>query len=178
MDTLKSAWQGMPGREKQQHELRGMLQEGKHPVLKQLRRQVIFESLLFTVFLVVYYDFFDGNRKPPALNALLVSGVLLVIVHGILGYFAAKQPVKGNSLHEALSARLKQLKTFAILSVTFRVLSTVCMLLFFTYAITFTVNKQLIFGGAAVILLIQFAILVWMWVRRIARLGAAAKELN
>lgn len=177
MDTLRSAWQEMPGNEKKTAELRGMLQEGKHPVLKQLRRQVIIESGLFTVFLALYYDMFDGHQKPLWLNALLVAGVLLVIGHGLLGYFHAKRTVGENNLRQALALRLKQLKTFAVLSVIFRMLSMSCILLFLTYAITFTIDKQIILGWALLAQIILFAVLIWVWVGRIRRLGAAAGEM-
>ncbi|WP_157986649.1 hypothetical protein [Chitinophaga alhagiae] len=178
MDALRSAWQHLPGSEKQPQELRGMLQEGQHPVLKQLRRQVIIESLLFSIFLAVYYNMFDGHRRPFWLNALLVAGVLLVVLHGLAGYFNAKRPVKAAGLQQALAARLRQLKTFAILSVALRVLSMACILLFFTYTITFTVEKEIILGWVVLATVIQFIILAALWNRRIRRLGEAVEELK
>ena len=168
----------MPGTEKKQTELQGMLMEGKHPVLKQLRRQVFFESLLFTLFLVLYYDMFDGDRKPLWLNALLAGGVLLVIVHGVLGYVHARRTIRGANLREALAARVKELKIFAALSVGFRVLGMVCILLFFGYAVTFTLEKQVLITGAVLIVLLQFGLLANIWLRRIRWLGRVAGELG
>lgn len=178
MDALKSAWQQLPGSEKQPQELRGMLQEGRHPVLRQLRRQVVIESLLFSAFLAVYYNMFDGHRRPLWVNALLVAGVLLVVLHGLIGYFNAKRPVKEAGLQQTLAARLQQLRNFAGWSVALRVLSTACILLFFTYSITFTMEKEILLGWAALVLIVQFALLIMLWRRRIRRLGGALDELK
>lgn len=178
MDALKSAWQQLPGGEKQPQELHGMLQEGRHPVLRQLRRQVVIESLLFSAFLAVYYNMFDGHRRPFWVNALLVTGVLLVVLHGLTGYFNAKRPVKEAGLQQALAARLGQLRNFAVWSVALRLVSTACILLFFTYGITFTMEKEIMLGWAALVLVVQFALLIMLWRRRIRRLGGALDELK
>lgn len=178
MDQLKSAWQAMPGGNKKQAELRNMLQEGHHPVLKDLRRQILIESIFFSVFLACYYTMFDGDRKPFFVNALLVGGLLLIIGHGLLGYFHAKQSVAADNLRQALLLRVQQLKSFAVVSVSFRLLGVLGILLFFTYTIQFTMEKQVILMGLFVFMLIQFVLLVRLWLRRIARLREAEADLS
>ena len=44
LNQLKSAWQGMGGPNKNNEELRKMLQENRHPVLKGIRLQMIIEN--------------------------------------------------------------------------------------------------------------------------------------
>jgi uncharacterized membrane protein len=178
MDALKAAWQAMPGHRKNVADLRSMLLKGNHPVLKKLRRQVIFESLCFGLVLLFYYDIFDGDRKPLLQNVLLVTGLLLVIGHGLLGYAHTRRTVSAVDLREALTARLKQLRTFAVLSILFRMLSMGCLLAFFTYGLLLTMEKQVILGGIVLTLMVQFGLMAWMWERRIRKLGEALNGLQ
>lgn len=92
----------MGGPNKNNEELRKMLQENRHPVLKGIRLQMIIETTAWTIFLFVYYDMFDGHRKPLYLNALLVTAVLLLLLHSITGYLSAKNLVSGNNLKQSL----------------------------------------------------------------------------
>ena len=85
-DALKSAWQSMDANRKTNTELSTMMRESSHPVLKQIRKQLILETIAFTALLFVYYDFFDGDRKPFYANMLLVMAMLFVIAHNIMGY--------------------------------------------------------------------------------------------
>ena len=178
MDTLKSAWQAMPEGNKPQRELQRIILENRHPVQQQVRRQVILESILFSAFLACYYTMFDGDRKPLLLNGLLVCGVLLIIGYGLLSYFNAARRVMDEPLRAALNSRLRQIKTFAVLSVTFRVTGMACILLYFVYGIAFTMEKQALMLGAALVVLVQFSLLVRLWARRIRRLGEAAEALS
>ncbi|RPE08467.1 hypothetical protein EGT74_15590 [Chitinophaga lutea] len=166
---------------KKQEELKGMLLEGRHPVLRQLRRQVVIEVSLFTAFLLMYYSIFDGDRKPVLFNVLLVVGVLFVIGHSIFGYFNSRRAIRTGNLREALNVRLKELKTYAWMSVLFRSVSTVFILLYFSMGIgvsDFTMEKQVILLGAILILVIQLGVKTNMWLRRIRRLGRVAGELG
>src|SRR5690606_35479207 len=100
MDTLKSAWKGMGTEHTQQEKLRGMLLERRHPVLKDIRRQMILEVIIFSALLLVYYDFFDGDRKPLYANLLLAGALLFAVLHSIGGYLLARRKINGANLSQ------------------------------------------------------------------------------
>lgn len=178
MDTLKSAWKGMQTTNTQHDALRNMLLERKHPVLKHIRAQMIIEVIAFSVLLLVYYDFFDGDRKPLYLNLLLVVSLLFAIVHSVTGYIMARRKIKGDNLAQSLTRSLSAVRRFAIVSVSSRAATAICLLLFFTAAISFNTMKYAVLGGILLIFLVQVWILVRMWRNRIRQLQASVQSLK
>lgn len=176
-DTLKSAWQGITTNRKTNMELNSMMRESGHPVLKRIRKQLILETLSFTVLLFVYYDFFDGDRKPFYANVLLVTAILFVLLHNIVGYVLTKHPVKGNSIKQSLENQLLKLKAYAAVSVASRVLTVACLLLFFTSVITFTTDKYWMLAAIILLLVIQIALLSGIWMKRIGQLRSTINSL-
>lgn len=178
MDDLKSAWKGIPTESTKHEALKNMLQEGKHPVLKSMRRQLLFEVICFSALLAVYYDFFDGDKKPLYLNALLVAAVLFAIVHSLAAYLLSRRKLGGNDLLSSLQRSLASLRTTAVLSVTSRVLTTTCLLLFFTAGITFTMQKYWVLIAMIPVFLIQGWFLTAIWRKRITRLRASIQLIE
>lgn len=170
-DTLRSAWHDIGANPKSNAEIKNMMQGKSHPVLKRIRKQLIVETAAFTVFLFVYYDFFDGRDKPLYANILLVASLLFVIMHNMIGYTLTRQPVTGNTIKQSLTMHLARVKNFAVISVTMRVLSAVCLLLFFTSTVTFTDNKYRVLAVIIFIFIIQIAFLFRIWTKRISELG-------
>lgn len=169
-DALKSAWQNMNAGQKTNSELSSMMRERTHPILKRIRKQLILETISFTFFLFVYYDFFDGDRKPVYANVLLVSAMLFVIIHNIAGYMLTKRPVNGDTIKQSLQDQLLKMKGYAMASVAARILIAGCLLLFFMSVITFNTNKYWILVGLMVVLIIQLALLSAIWVKRIRKM--------
>jgi hypothetical protein len=169
-DALKSAWQGVDANRKTSKELSSMMQESAHPLLKRIRKQLILETIVFTAFLFVYYNAFDGDRKPFYANMLLVMAMLFVILHNIMGYVLTKKPVNGNNVKQSLYNQLQKLKTYAAVSVASRVLSATCMLLFFTSVIIFNKNKYWILATIILVCVIQIMVLAGIWVKRVRQM--------
>ena len=169
-DALFSAWRAADTAPKNNEALIAMLNEGQHPVLKHIRRQLIIETIAFTIFLFLYYNLFDGDQKPLYANLLIVGGMLLVILHNILGYVFTKRSITGNNLKQSLEHHLVSLKKHAVLSIMCRALMATCMLLFFTSVITFTGNKYWALAAIAFILLLQLILLSVIWRRRVMKL--------
>ncbi|QEH42886.1 hypothetical protein [Chitinophaga sp. XS-30] len=178
MDQLKAAWKGIQTDKTAQAPLRAMLQENRHPVLKSIRRQMIIEIVAFSAILLVYYDFFDGDRRPFYLNLLLAGALLFAIVHSITGYRLARRKIAGDNLRQALEKALSSLQRFAVISVTSRITTAVCLLLFFCATITFNAAKYLLLAGLIVVLVIQGWILVRMWAKRIRQLRSTIGSLK
>jgi hypothetical protein len=169
-DALKSAWQEMATNRKSDMELSSMMRENTHPVLKRIRKQLIIETLAFTAFLFVYYDFFDGDRKPFYANMLLVSAILFVLLHNIMGYVLTKRPVNGDSIKQLLTNQLLKMKTYATVSVAGRILTACCLLLFFTSVITFNAGKYWLLAAIILLFIIQIVLLSGIWMKRIRQM--------
>ncbi|ODS86521.1 MAG: hypothetical protein ABS46_00870 [Cytophagaceae bacterium SCN 52-12] len=169
-DALKSAWQHIRTPRKSSTDLKSAMEEGNHPVLKGIRRQLLFETIGFTLFLLVYYDFFDGDRKPLYANLLLAGAMLLVIGHNIAGYRLAGRGVKDSSIRRSLEERLSRIKTYAVISVTSRVLIMACVCIFFISVVTLDTQRYRLLALIAVVFAIQITLLSRLWRRRIRRL--------
>lgn len=178
MDALKAAWKGADSNTKSTQDLKGMLKENKHPVLKKIRTQMIIEILAFSAFGLVYYDFFDGHQKPLYANLILASALLLAIVHNVIGYLGARNPVKGNNIKGSLEKYLSDLKVFALLSVLSRIGYATGLLIFFTSVIAITGTKQWLIAGIIAVFLVQAGILVKLWLNRIRGIKMAVESLK
>ncbi|MCW3091161.1 MAG: hypothetical protein JWP81_2230 [Ferruginibacter sp.] len=177
-DQLKSAWNNLGGENKKKEELKKMISENRHPVLKGIRLQMIIEMVAWIFFLVFYYDMFDGEQKPFYLNILLVTAVLLLLTHSFLGYLSAKKPVNGNDLKQSLVNYLAKIRRYALISVASRAFSFVCLLFFFTATISFTTQKYWLLGIILVILGLQVFFLSRIWGSRIKKIQLVVKGLN
>jgi len=169
-DELKSAWQHIRTPRKSSTDLKSAMEEGNHPVLKDIRRQLLFETVGFTLFLLVYYDFFDGDRKPLYANLLLAGAMLLVIGHNIAGYRLVRRGVNDGSIRHSLEERLSHIKTFAFVSIAARVLIMTCMCIFFISVIAPDTQLYRLLAMVAAIFAIQITLLSRIWRRRIRRL--------
>lgn len=169
-DALKSAWQHTGTPLKSTTDLKSAMKESNHPVLKGIRRQLIFETVGFTLFLLVYYDFFDGDRKPLYANLVLAGAMLLVIGHNIIGYRLAGRGIKDSDIRQSLEERLSGIKAYAIASIATRVLVMTCLCIFFTSVVRLDTQRYQLLALIAVIFAIQIALLSRIWWKRIKRL--------
>jgi hypothetical protein len=177
-DALQSAWQQMPAERESSRAIKSMIQTGNHPVLKRIRRQLIIESAAFAALLVVYYDIFDGDKKPFIANVLLVAGLVLSIVHNFIGYHLANGRLQGDTLIASVQQQLTKLKQYAVFSVLSRGLAGGCLLFFFSMAITYTSTKYWILAGIVLFFAVQLFVLYKVWARRIGELQQVAKDLS
>jgi hypothetical protein len=169
-DPLKSAWQGINDKPQTDIELKTMLQEKTHPVLKRIRKQLIIETIAFTAFLLVYYDFFDGDRKPLYANVLLVVAISFALLHNVIGYWFTKQPVKGDNLQQSLRNQLLKMKSYAIVSVFSRILVAACLLAFFLSVVTFNEAKYWMLAAVVSVFVVQIVLLSRLWIKRVQRI--------
>lgn len=172
-----SAWQAAETTSKNNAELITMLKDGQHPVLKHMRRQLIIETIAFTIFLFLYYDLFDGDRKPMYANMFIITGMLIVIVHNIIGYIFTKSQLQGSNLKQSLELHLVSLKKHATISIICRALMASCLLLFFTSVMSFNANKFWSMVTIVLILSIQLIVLWSLWRKRIAKLKGTIDSL-
>ena len=151
MNDLFTAWNGVNPTSSIHA---GLLHERQHPVLKQIRKQMLIELLGFVLFLAAYY--FDGARKPVYANVLLVVAMFAVITGNITGYVFARQGVTGENIREALRLHIRKMRLYAVVAVLARALMMAGVVVFFK-------ANVLVIG----LFLIMLLALVWVWVRRI-----------
>ncbi|MFD2147943.1 hypothetical protein [Mucilaginibacter antarcticus] len=130
LDELKNAWQNINTPNTPAHKIATMLSENNHPVLKGIRKQVIIEVAVWSIFLLCYYTMFDGDTKPVWVNAVLVVSVLLPIIHNLMGYSFARYLINGTSLKQSLIVYLSKVKMYAVVSIGSRVILAAGFVLF------------------------------------------------
>jgi uncharacterized membrane protein len=177
-DTLIAAWQSAGTVRHNTPDLQSMIREKNHPVLRDIRRQLLIETIFFSLLLIVYYDFFDGDRKPLYANILLAGSVVLLIVHNIIGYLFIRRPLNGSNIKQSLTAYHQQLKRYAIISVMVRCLMVVCLLLFFTAPIIFHPDKIWLLAVVVIIVIIQLILLSGIWNRRLRKIRGTIRSLQ
>ena len=177
-DSLKSAWQRVATEDKTNPELKTIIRERSHSLVKRIRRQLIIETIGASAFLVVYYDFFDGNQKPLYANILLVVALLLMIVHNAVGLMQIRLQVKGENIEELLNDRLYKMRVYAIASGILRLLVACSFLVFFVSVIKFTQVKYWILISVILIFLIQMFVFVKIWNERIRRMKEVIENLR
>ena len=176
LEQLKSDWNKVSTAEKKAIELKMMLSEQRHPVLKGIRRQFAIEISGWSVFLICYYTMFDGDQKPVFINLLLVTSVMLSLLHNISGYWSSKYLMQGNDLVVSLKHYRKKMEVYALVSVCSRVLFASGLLVFFCYNISFDRTKYTILGLAITLFSVQIMLLANVWMRRLRSLKANIAE--
>ncbi|HEY9259547.1 hypothetical protein [Chitinophaga sp.] len=171
MDPLKAAWDNTPTPSRNTAEIAAIIDQQASPVMRGIRKQLIIELLGYTAFLVVYYDFFDGDKKPFYLNALLVISLLFLLAYNVAGYTLAKNPSMGNSLLESMQRQLQRLKRYALVSVSSRILAFAGIFTFFLAGIHWNSSKYAAIGVIILGIIVQQFFLRRIWMGRIKRLS-------
>lgn len=178
MDPLKSAWDSTPTPSRNTTDITAIVNKQASPVMRGIRKQLIIELLGYTAFLLVYYDFFDGDKKPFYLNALLIISVLLLLAHNVVGYTLAKNPVVANSLLKTMQQQLQRLKRYALVSVSSSVLAFAGIFAFFLAGIHWNNSKYAAVGVIVIMMILQQFSLRRIWAGRIKRLSDTIAALK
>ncbi|WP_126243349.1 hypothetical protein [Chitinophaga rhizosphaerae] len=173
-EALKKAWQDLPAEKTSPAALRGIIH--RHPARRAMRRQMILEIVLLAVFLFVYYDFFDGDRRPWGANALLVAAVAWVIVHNVAGWVYSCRALQGDHLQEMVRQHVSGMRRFAVLSVVSRVGMLASLLVFFCYGMEWNAWKGWLLAATGVVALAQMTWLGSIWQRRIRNISRVLEE--
>jgi len=169
LEDLKSDYKkGVVENLKTTENLNKMKESGNHPVLKGIKKQLIFESIIWVFLLVVFYDIFDGHLKSIVWNGLLIVSILLLLFHNISGYILVKNPIFGENIKESLEKYLSKIKTFSFISIASRVFAITIFLGFLTSNTTWEFNKILLFSGMFLLTIAtQIYFLRKVWNKRI-----------
>ena len=176
LTDLKSGWQNAGEAFKNEADLLKMTKITNHPSLKKIRMKLIAETIFLLFFLVIYYDWFDGNKKPLYANALLVTGLLLYIGNDVIGYLSIVKPVNGLNLKTSLKNYLVGIKRLSVFSLVFSILYAISLLAFFASSISFTREKRFLLLGLVIVLC---QLMLWsykVWTNRIKKLEQQVKD--
>ncbi|MES2378622.1 MAG: hypothetical protein V4553_18660 [Bacteroidota bacterium] len=175
LDELKNAWHNVKTPDKDAGDIKAMLSESNHPVLKGIRRQVIIEVAAWSIFLVCYYTMFDGDTKPVWINIVLVVSVLFPLIHNLMGYSFARYLVNGDTLKESLTVYLAKVKVYAAVSIASRVLFAAGFVVFFTYGLSLTAARYYSVAIIGLIFLFQLWVLSRIWAKRLNNIKTAVQ---
>jgi len=178
LNDLKSGWQAAGSAFTNEADLQKMTQVIHHPSLKKIRTKLIVETIALTCFLFVYYDWFDGDKKPFTVNVLLVSSLLLYILNDVIGYIAVAKPIRGRNLKLSIQNYLMRIKRLFAFSLIISSLYSISLIIFFTSVINFTKEKRFILL-AIIILLFQMLLLSFkFWTKRIKNLKQQENDFD
>ncbi len=147
LNELKSGWQNAGGNYRTEFDLERMAKLNQHPALKRIRTKLIIETIALSFFLVVYYDWFDGDQKPLYANLLLFVAVLFYILNDVIGYISLVKPVMKENLASSLQRLLSRVKRLSVLSLVVSLLYSICLIVFFLSVVTLTKEKNFILLG-------------------------------
>jgi len=176
LDGLKSVWQSQEIPAKSMTQMREMVREGRHPALARTRKMLVYEAIAWGLFLVVFYNAFDGHLKPIWLNGLLVVAFLFLLAHHVLGIRLMSKHKANESLAVSLEHYRTALKRFAQVNFISRLLAIGSLLFFFLYGIEWNTKKYFLSAGFVLIIVIQLYALNRIWLSRISDLAAYWQE--
>lgn len=178
LNNLKSDWKNAGEDFKSEADLLLMTKIANHPSIKKIRTKLIIEAIVLLFFLFIYYDWFDGDKKPFYANLSLVISLLLYIFNHVIGYISITRPIRGTNLKLSLQNYLMRIKRLSISSVIITFLYSISIIIFFTSVITFTKEKGLILVFSIVVA-VQFILLsLRMWTKWIKNLELLVKDFN
>jgi len=178
LDNLKASWQQAAGAVKTEADLHRMTRILHHPSIKKIRTKLIVETIGLLFFLVIYYDWFDGDKKPLYANIALVAGILLYIFNDVIGFLSLTAPIRSTNLKQSIRNYLGRIIRLSISSVLITILYSVSLIIFFTSVITFTKEKGLIviFGSIVTVQLLLLSARIWQ--KRIKKLKSQVRDFN
>ena len=170
LNDLKSGWQNAGGAFKSEKDLQRMTRMVNHPSIKKIRKKLVIETIMLVFFLFIYYDWFDGDKKPFYANLSMVVGLLLYIFNDVIGYIALLRPIRGANLKLSIQNYLMTVKRLSISSIIITILYSLSIIIFFTSVITFTKEKGLllVFSSVVVCQLILLSFKIWRkWIKNL-----------
>ncbi|OJV14495.1 MAG: hypothetical protein BGO21_17395 [Dyadobacter sp. 50-39] len=168
IDDLKSDWHRAGAETFSDKELAAMTRVRNHPTLRKLRIKFMTEIAALSALLLLFYDGFDGDRKPLAVNVVLMAGILLYIINNVLGYRHIQNPLVSGNLRDAVAKQANALKRLAILSLASSVLYAAALLFFLTYQTAFNQRKYIILSALIITFFLAFYYAWISWQRKIA----------
>lgn len=176
LNEMKSHWQNAGSPSKSEADLQKMTRIMNHPSLKKMKRKLIIESIGLAIFLFVYYDWFDGDKKPFFANMFLAGSLLLYIVNDLIGFISITRLVMGTNLRLSIQNYLKSINRLFVFSMLTALLYSIALVAFFASVINFTEKKMMVLGAIIIILILMTVLSFNIWNGRIKKLKQQVKD--
>ena len=170
LNELKSGWKNAGGRLKSEEDLEKMTKMVNHPVVKRIKTRLTIQIVVLLLFLFIYYDWFDGDKKPFYANLALIAGLVLYVINDIIGYISLTRPVGNTNLKQSVMNYLTRVKRLSFFSLLATLLYSISIVAFFTSTIVFTKEKWLLllFSTVVIFQLIIYSSKLWaQWIKKL-----------
>jgi len=178
LQSLKAGWNKMNYTAKNEKELEKMTAVKNHPVLKRIKTKLVVETLAVSLFLMLYYNGFDGAEKPIFANVLLIFGAAAYILNGVLSFQTIQKPIQGDSLNHSIKNYFNKIKTISKISIGISIFYSCCLLLFFGSTINFNTEKKWILLFFIIVLIQAFFWSSRIWRSWLKKLTIQIKHLE
>ena len=143
INDLRSEWHNAGTGDVDVEKLKLMTKVNQHPVLKKLRTELFVNALVLIAFLSIYYDGFDGDKKPLLINAFLIASVIIYIGNNVFGYILIRNPVKAENIYVSIERHVGVLKRLSITTILSSILYATTFTLFFTVSLPSSPKKYI-----------------------------------
>jgi hypothetical protein len=178
LENLKSEYQNAGKVALSKTDIQKIILENNHPVLKGIKIQLLTETVLWAIFLAVYYNIFDGHLKSSLWNVLLVVSVIFILVHNILGFQIMANPINGETILESLKKYSIKIKYYAVISIATRVFAILMLLGYFISSISLTSEKLISLSFISLVIPVQIYLLYRVWAKRKNTINKMFQSLN
>ncbi|WP_018628566.1 hypothetical protein [Niabella aurantiaca] len=178
LNELKSGWQRTGGSYKSEADLQRMTRMINHPSVKKIRTKLVVEIIVLLFILVIYYDWFDGDKKPFYANLALIAGLLLYIANDVISFIFLLKPVRKANLKDGVQEYLIRVKRLSVFSVIIAFLYSISIITFFTSTINFTKEKGLILAFSSVVMFQLILLSFNVWKKRIRNLKRQVADFD
>lgn len=153
------------------------MHKNPNPVLKGIKIQMLIETVAFSLFIALYYDFFDGHLKSPLWNFLLIVSVILILVHNILSYQIINNPIQGDNVLKSLENYLKQIRKYSMISIATRALAFMMIMGYFISTLDLGKGDLGIVGIILLIFFGQVYLLKKVWTKREKKVASMYRRM-
>ncbi|MEM9300253.1 MAG: hypothetical protein AAGA64_17980 [Bacteroidota bacterium] len=163
LDTIKTTWKSTGEGLLDKKQLSVMATKSEHRYINRIRRRLTVEGVFMLVFILLYYQAFDGNEKPLLVNIVLVVTSIGFVLTRYLGWVIFRNIKVNSSLKSTMLNFRAKLKRIALSTQISAFLFGLSLLLFFIIDLHFSPFKFIILCGMVITLgfLTYFSARVW-----------------
>lgn len=177
-DKLSSLWQDIAPVQKSKEELNVLLKKYSYPMLSSIKKQLLIESISFTIFLICYFSMFDGATKPLSINLIIIAAIMLQLFYGYKGYLMQGRFRAIKNFRTELAEFINRLKSYRLQTLFARIFFAFSLFLFFIYNISFSQSKWWALFFIVDILCVQLVFFFKVWSARIKKLEMVLNEFT
>jgi hypothetical protein len=171
LNELRDSWNKITTPAFSQQQIYEMLKHNRHPSLRKAKAQVLTETAVLGIFLLLYYDALDGDKKPFYINAILIGTILLNILQQLTVFYLPTFINTATDIRHSLGTYKRQLSRYYIFTIITKISMISGLLLFCTYGISWEPRKSILLAVLFFILALQLFWFQRLWGKRINNLG-------